>query len=62
MRFRNPGSRPKALGSVDLWARVGPTQIPVPDAASEVTLPAVHLGVSEIVFTCFAGNGFGLLA
>src|SRR6202012_1467389 len=37
-----------ALGSVHLWARYGPTQIPVPNAASEVTLPAVHLGVSEI--------------
>ena len=40
-----------ALGGVHLWARYGPTQIPVPNAASEVTLPVIHLGVSEIVFT-----------
>jgi len=54
-----------ALGSVHLWARYGPTQIPVPNAAYEVTLPAVHLGLSEIMFTlvlCLAtGMVFGLI-
>ena len=50
-----------ALGSVQLWARYGPTQIPVPNAAYEVTLPAVHLGVSEIVFTLFVSLSTGIL-
>ena len=54
-----------ALGSVHLWARYGPVQIPVPNAASEVRLPAVHLGLGEIVFTlvlCLAtGILFGLI-
>src|SRR6185437_14820642 len=40
-----------ALGSVHLWARYGPTQIPVPNSAYEVTLPQVHLGGGEIAFT-----------
>src|SRR3569832_1951316 len=39
-----------ALGSVHLWARFGPTQIPVPFSAYEVTLPSVHLGANEVVF------------
>lgn len=50
-----------ALGSVHLWARYGPTQIPVPDAAYEVTLPAVHFGVSEIVFTLVVSLATGIL-
>jgi putative ABC transport system permease protein len=50
-----------ALGSVHLWARYGPTQIPVPNAASEVTLPVVHLGVSEIVFTLVVSLATGIL-
>ena len=50
-----------ALGSVQLWARYGPTQIPVPNAAYEVTLPAVHLGVSEIVFTLVISLATGIL-
>ncbi len=50
-----------ALGSVHLWARYGPTRIPVPNAASEVTLPAVHLGVSEIVFTLVVSLATGIL-
>ena len=40
-----------AMGSIHFWARYGPTQIPVPNSAYEVTLPTVHLGVGEIVFT-----------
>ncbi|MFZ0272052.1 MAG: ABC transporter permease [Acidobacteriaceae bacterium] len=50
-----------ALGSVHLWARYGPTRIPVPNAAYEVTLPAVHLGMSEIVFTLVASLVTGIL-
>jgi putative ABC transport system permease protein len=50
-----------ASGGVHLWARYGPTQIPVPNAASEVTLPAVHLGVSEIVFTLVVSLAAGIL-
>lgn len=50
-----------ALGGVHLWALFGPTRIPVPNAASEVTLPAVHLGVSEIVFTLVISLGAGIL-
>lgn len=50
-----------ALGGVHLWTRYGPTQIPVPNAASEVTLPAVHLGVSEIVFTLGVSLATGIL-
>ena len=50
-----------ALGSVHLWAQYGPTQIPVPNAASEVTLPAVHLGASEIVFTLVVSLATGIL-
>lgn len=50
-----------AMGGVHLWARYGPTQIPVPNAASEVTLPAVHLGVNEIVFTLVVSLATGIL-
>ncbi|HUB17149.1 MAG TPA: ABC transporter permease [Acidobacteriaceae bacterium] len=50
-----------ALGGVHLWALFGPTRIPVPNAASEVTLPAVHLGVSEIVFTLVVSLATGIL-
>jgi putative ABC transport system permease protein len=50
-----------ALGSVHLWGRYGPTQIPVPDAAFEVTLPAVHLGLSEIIFTLAVSLATGIL-
>ncbi len=50
-----------ALGSVHLWARFGPTRIPVPNAASEVILPAVHLGASEIVFTLVVSLATGIL-
>jgi putative ABC transport system permease protein len=50
-----------ALGSVHLWARFGPTQIPVPNAASEVTLPTVHLGASEIAFTLVVSLATGIL-
>jgi predicted permease len=50
-----------ALGSVHLWARYGPAQIPVPNAAYEVTLPAIHLGVSEIVFTLLLSLATGIL-
>ncbi|ACO31668.1 ABC transporter permease [Acidobacterium sp.] len=50
-----------AMGSVHLWARYGPTQIPVPNAASEVTLPAVHLGMSEVLFTLAISLGTGIL-
>ena len=50
-----------ALGSVHLWARYGPSQIPVPNAAYEVTLPAVHLGLSEIVLTLVVSLATGIL-
>jgi putative ABC transport system permease protein len=50
-----------ALGSVHLWARYGPTQIPVPNAAYEVTLPAVHLGLNEIAFTVGVSLATGIL-
>src|SRR6185437_11536852 len=50
-----------ALLSVHLWAHYGPTQIPVPNAASQVTLPAVHLGVSEILFTLVVSFVTGIL-
>jgi len=50
-----------AVGSVHLWARYGPTQIPVPNAAYEVTLPAIHLGVSEIVFALVVSLATGIL-
>lgn len=50
-----------ALGSVHLWARYGPTQIPVPNSAYEVTLPEVHLGTSEIVFTLVVSLATGIL-
>ncbi|HEY6445542.1 MAG TPA: ABC transporter permease [Acidobacteriaceae bacterium] len=50
-----------ALGGIHLWALYGPTQIPVPNAASEVTLPVVHLGVSEIVFTLVVSLATGIL-
>jgi putative ABC transport system permease protein len=50
-----------ALGSVHLWAQYGPTQIPVPNAASEVTLPPVHLGASEILFTLVVSLATGIL-
>lgn len=50
-----------AWGGVHLWSRYGPTQIPVPNAASEVTLPAVHLGAGEIAFTLVVSLATGLL-
>lgn len=50
-----------ALGGVHLWARYGPTQIPVPNAASQVILPVVHLGASEIVFTLVVSLATGIL-
>jgi len=50
-----------ALGSVHLWARFGPTQIPVPNSAYEVTLPQVHLGASEILFTLLVSLATGIL-
>jgi putative ABC transport system permease protein len=50
-----------ALGSTHLWARYGPTQIPVPNAAFEVTLPPVHLGLSEIVFALVVSLATGIL-
>jgi hypothetical protein len=40
-----------ALESVHLWARYGPTEIPVPNSAYDVTLPQVHVGAGEILFT-----------
>jgi putative ABC transport system permease protein len=50
-----------ALGSVHLWASYGPTQIPVPNSAYEVTLPQVHLGASEILFTMAVSLATGIL-
>ena len=50
-----------ALGGVHLWARYGPSQIPVPNAAYEVRLPAVHLGLNEIVFTLAVSLATGIL-
>ncbi len=50
-----------SLGSVHLWVRYGPTQIPVPNAAYEVRLSAVHLGLSEIVFTLVVSLATGML-
>lgn len=50
-----------ALFGVHLWARYGPAQIPVPNAAYEVRLPAVHLGTSEIVFTLAVSLATGIL-
>ena len=50
-----------ALGSVHLWARYGPTQIPVPNAAFEVTLPTVHLGLSEVVFALVVSLATGIV-
>jgi putative ABC transport system permease protein len=50
-----------ALGSVHLWAHYGPAQIPVPNAAFEVPLPAVHLGASEVLFTLVLSLGTGIL-
>jgi putative ABC transport system permease protein len=50
-----------ALVSVHLWAHYGPTQIPVPNAAYEVTLPAIHLGVTEILFTLIVSLVTGIL-
>lgn len=50
-----------ALGGVHLWSRYGPTQIPVPNAASQVILPVVHLGVSEVVFTLIVSLATGIL-
>jgi predicted permease len=50
-----------AQGGVHVWARYGPAQIPVPNAAYEVKLPAVHLGVSEIVFALVASFAAGIL-
>ena len=50
-----------ALGGVHLWARYGPTQIPVPNAASEVILPVVHLGLNEVVFTLVVSLATGIL-
>jgi len=55
-----------ALGSVHLWARYGPAQIPVPNSAYEVRLPEVHLGAGDVVFTLalslVTGIAFGLIA
>ena len=50
-----------ALVSIHLWARYGPAQIPVPNAAYEVTLPSVHVGMSEIVFTLLVSFATGIL-
>jgi putative ABC transport system permease protein len=50
-----------ALASVHLWARYGPAQIPVPNAASEAVLPPVHLGASEIAFTLVVSLVTGIL-
>jgi putative ABC transport system permease protein len=50
-----------ALGSVHLWAHYGPTQIPVPNAAYEVTLPTVHLKFGEIVFALMVSLATGIL-
>ncbi len=50
-----------AFAGVHLWARYGPTQIPVPNAAFEVTLPLIHLGVGEIVFTLAVSLATGIL-
>ena len=50
-----------ALVSVHLWARYGPAQIPVPNAASEVVLPPVQLGASEIAFTLVVSLAAGIL-
>jgi putative ABC transport system permease protein len=50
-----------ALVSVHLWARYGPTQIPVPNAAFEVVLPPVYLGTSEIVFALVVSLATGIL-
>lgn len=50
-----------ALVSVHLWAQYGPTQIPVPNAASEVVLPPVFLGTSEIVFALIVSLVTGIL-
>ena len=50
-----------SLGSVHLWGRYGPTQIPVPNSAYEVKLPEVHLGASEIVFTLVISLAMGML-
>ena len=50
-----------ALGSVHLWARYGPAQIPVPNAAYEVRLPPVHLGAGEILFTLVVSLATGIL-
>ena len=50
-----------AMASLHLWARYGPTKIPVPNAASEVTLPAIHLGMSEVVFTLLVCLGTGIV-
>ncbi|UWZ83633.1 ABC transporter permease [Occallatibacter riparius] len=47
--------------SMHLWARYGPAQIPVPNAAYEVTLPAVHLGGSEVVFALVVSLATGIL-
>ncbi len=50
-----------ALASVHLWARYGPAQIPVPNAASEVVLPQVHTGAMEILFTLLVSLGIGIV-
>jgi predicted permease len=50
-----------AFGSVHFWGRYGPTQIPVPNSAYEVTLPEVQLGASEIGFTLFISLATGML-
>ena len=50
-----------ALGSVHLWARFGPTQIPVPNSAYEVTLPQVHLGAGEVAFTLAVSLATGII-
>jgi len=50
-----------ALGSVRLWAHYGPTQIPVPNAAYEVTLPPVYLTISDVVFTLVVSLATGIV-
>lgn len=50
-----------ALVSVHLWARYGPAQIPVPNAAYEVRLPPVHLAITEVLFTIAVSLGTGIL-
>ncbi len=50
-----------AVASMQLWARYGPAQIPVPNAAYEVALPPVHLGLGETVFALAVSLTTGVL-